>query len=241
MTGNKTQRYEALLIDLDGTLIDLDLENFAFTYVDALSKKFKNLISREDFIRHLFGSTSVMINNVDPSKKNQTVFYDDFCRRIGLSYDHIKPIIDDFYRDDFPHLSRWGKEHPYARRVVEGARRKGMTLILATNPVFPYAAVMQRLSWGGLSDNDFQLITSMENMHFCKPKPQYYMEISRKINCLPERCLMAGNDTLEDLIASEIGMSTYLVDDFILHRSDGDPVSDYRGSLKDLVEFIETL
>ncbi len=241
MINKPVKRYEALLLDLDGTLIDLDLENFAFTYVDALSKKFNNLIGREDFIRHLFGSTSVMINNVDPSKKNQTVFYDDFCRRIGLSYDHIKPIIDDFYRNDFPHLSCWGKEHPCARTVVEGARKKGMTLILATNPVFPYAAVLQRLSWGGLSDNDFQLITSMENMHFCKPKPQYYMEISEKINCPPERCLMAGNDTLEDLIASEVGMTTYLVEDSILHHSDSELVSDYRGSLKDLVGFIESL
>jgi FMN phosphatase YigB (HAD superfamily) len=241
MTGNKPQFYEALLIDLDGTLLDLDLENFAFTYVNALSKKFKDLINHEDFIRHLFGSTGAMINNVDPSKKNQTVFYDDFCQRIGLSYDHIKPIIDDFYRHDFPNLSRWGKEHPYAQRVVAEARRKGMTLILATNPVFPCTAVLQRLSWGGLSENDFQLITSMENMHYCKPKPQYYLEISQKINCSPERCLMAGNDTLEDLIASETGMATYLVEDSILHSIDGEPVSDYRGRLKDLAVFIENM
>lgn len=241
MINKPVKHYEALLLDLDGTLLDLDLEKFIFAYIDALSQRFTDLISRDDFIRHLFGSTSVMVENEDPSKKNKTVFYEDFCRRIGLTHNQIKPIIDDFYRHDFPGLSCWGKEHPCARPVIETARKKKLTLILATNPIFPATAVLQRLSWGGLSDNDFQLITSMENMHFCKPKPQYYIEISRKINCLPERCLMAGNDTLEDLIASEIGMSTYLVEDSILHRSDGEPVSDYRGSLKDLVGFIENL
>lgn len=241
MTGNQKHRYEALLIDLDGTLLDLDLENFAFTYVNTLSKRFKDFVSREDFVEHLFGSTGTMINNVDPSTNNHTVFFDDFCRRIGLSFDQIKPLIDDFYRYDFPRLSRWGKEHPYARRVVAEARRKGMTLILATNPVFPYTAVLQRLSWGGLSESDFQLITSMENMHYCKPKPQYYLEISQKINCPPEHCLMAGNDTLEDLIASETGMATFLVEDSILHSINEEPVSDYRGRLQDLVLFIENM
>ncbi len=241
MINKKAKYYEALLLDLDGTLLDIDLEKFIFAYIDALSQRFTDYIKRDDFIRYLFESTSVMVANEDPLKKNKTVFYEDFCRRIGLAHNQIKPLIDDFYRHDFPGLSCWGREHPYARPVIETARKKNLPLILATNPIFPTTAVLQRLSWGGLSDSDFQLITSMENMHFCKPKPQYYLEISRKINCPPESCLMAGNDTLEDLIASEVGMTTYLVEDSILHRSDSEPVSDYRGSLKDLAAFIENL
>ncbi len=113
--------------------------------------------------------------------------------------------------------------------------------MLATNPIFPATAILQRLSWSGLSADNFQLITTMENMHFCKPNPGYYLEITSNINCPPENCLMAGNDTIEDLNASEAGIDTFLVEDSILHRGEEEPISNYRGSLKDLALFINSI
>ena len=241
MTGITENQYKALLLDLDGTLLDIDLDKFVIAYIDALSLKFSDYISRDKFAMHLFGATSVMVEDNDPSKKNKTVFYEDFCLRIGLERNKIETIIEDFYEHDFPGLRCWSRKHPHAHKVIEAARRKNLALVLATNPIFPATAVLQRLSWGELSASDFQLITTIENMHFCKPKPGYYLEISEKINCPPELCLMAGNDTLEDLIAAEAGMKTFLVDDFILNRSNREPISNYRGSLKDLAEFIENI
>ena len=241
MINKAGAHYEALLLDLDGTLLDIDLEKFIIAYIDALSQKFTGHISRDDFIVHLFGATSVMVDNNDPSKKNKTVFYENFCQRIGLTRKHIEPIIEDFYKYDFPDLRCWGRKHPHSRAVIEAAKLQKLPLVLATNPIFPATAVKQRLAWSGLAEKDFQLLTSMDNMHFCKPNPAYYLEIAEKIGFPPERCLMAGNDTLEDLIASEVGMTTYLVEDSILLRSDAEPVSDYRGSLKELAAFIETL
>lgn len=233
------KKYEALLLDLDGTLLEIDLEKFIIAYIEALAERFTDHIDRHDFARHLFGSTSMMIENIDPTKSNRTVFYEDFCRRIGLDHDQIEPIIEDFYRNDFPALSCWGKKQPHAPAVIDAARKKNIPVILATNPLFPTTAVLQRLSWGGLSPDHFQLITTMDNMHFCKPRPEYYLEIAAKIDCPPERCLMAGNDTVEDLVAAEAGMATFLVDDFILQRSEREPISDYRGSLEELVTFID--
>lgn len=241
MISKSTSIYDALLIDLDGTLIDLDIDNFTLAYIDDLSGKFVDFISRDDFVTHLFGSTAKMIENSDPTKKNETVFYEDFCRRIGYDREQIKNIVDDYYRNDFSSLNRWAKGHPYARAIIESAKKKNLTLILATNPVFPATAVLQRLSWSGLSEKDFELVTSMENMHFCKPKKEYYLEIADRIKCPPERCLMAGNDALEDLSASKAGMDTFLVEDFILNRGADEPACNYRGSLKSLVKLIEDL
>ncbi len=240
MSSRKTG-YRALLIDLDGTLLDLDIERFISAYTDALSARFAAYVNREDFISHLFGATGVMVENDDPCKSNEAVFYEDFCRRIGCSYSQIKPVIDDFYSRDFQVLSRYSRKHPYSGAVIEAAKRKNMTVILATNPIFPAPAVLQRLSWSGLSEQNFQLITTMENMHFCKPKKEYYLEISEKTGFHPGQCLMAGNDTLEDLNASEAGMGTFLVEDFILQRGNEEPLCDYRGSLKELAGFIESL
>ncbi len=240
MNSNHKQ-YKALLIDLDGTLLDIDLDSFMFDYVDALSQRFAGYLDRDDFVRHLFASTRVTVENTDPSMKNEVVFYEEFCRRIGYSHDQIRPLIDDFYRREFARLSCWGREHPYSGAVIAAAKRKNLALILATNPIFPAAATLQRLAWAGLSANDFQLITTMENMHFCKPKKEYYLEIADRIGFNPHQCLMAGNDTLEDLIASETGMETFLVEDFILQRGNAEPSCNYRGNLSELAAFVEEL
>lgn len=241
MKVKKKELYEAVLIDLDGTLIDINLEEFIPAYVKALSGRFTDLIRRDDFIAHLFGATAVMVQNDDPGKINQEIFYEEFCNRIGYSYQEIEPIINDFYAKDFPLLNCWGNKVPYALEVVELVRGKKIPLVLATNPIFPPEAVTERLSWAGLETSQFDLITTMNNMHFCKPNPAYYIEITEKIGCSPQGCLMAGNDTLEDLIALETGMETFLVDDYILHRDGVKLAYHYRGSLQDLVALLQEL
>jgi len=241
MPGVENRDYEALLLDLDGTLLDLDIEKFIPAYIEALSGKFTDFLSRENFTRHLFAATKTMVENNDGGKRNETVFYEEFCGRIGKSREQIRPVIDSFYRNDFPRLSCWGKVHPDAAAVIENARRKNLRLVLATNPIFPATAILQRLSWSGFSSHIFDLITTMENMHFCKPNRAYYLEIAGALGIQPEKCLMAGNDTLEDLSASEAGMDTFLVEDLILHRTDKAPVSSYQGKMKDLAHFINNL
>ncbi len=241
MHKSENTRYEALLLDLDGTLLDLDIEKFIPAYIEALSGKFRDLLNRDSFVNHLFAATRTMVVNNDPERRNETVFYEEFCRRIGKSREQIQPVIDEFYRDSFPGLSCWGKVHPDAAAVIDNARDKNLSLVLATNPIFPATAILQRLSWSGLAPHYFDLITTMENMHFCKPNPAYYMEIARSIDSRPEKCLMAGNDTLEDLSAAEAGMDTFLVEDLILHRGNKEPVSKYRGKLLDLARFISSL
>lgn len=237
---SNNSNYKALLIDLDGTLLDLDIQQFISAYIDALSDRFVEHLDKTVFAEQLFGATSVMVTNDDPDKSNEKVFYEDFCRRIGLSEKEIKPVVKDFYEKEFPQLSCWAREHPHALDVIKAAKARNLTLVLATNPIFPAAATLERLSWSGFTEKDFSLITTMENMHFCKPRVEYYMEIADIINCPPEHCLMAGNDTLEDLIAAKAGMDTFLVDDFILQRDENEPVCDYRGSLEDLAAFLAT-
>ncbi|MFO7952618.1 MAG: HAD family hydrolase [Bacillota bacterium] len=238
---HKKQKYRALLLDLDGTLLGLDLEKFIPAYIEVLSREFDGCIDRNEFARHLFEATNAMIQNQDPAKTNETAFYEEFCRLTGQAYENIKPVVDNFYQNVFPQLSGWGQQLPYTREVIDAAREKKLILVLATNPIFPAAATCERLSWSGLPVENFQLVTTMENMHFCKPNQEYYREISRLINCPPSECLMAGNDTLEDLSAAEVGMDTFLVEGYILDRTQKDPVYDYRGSLKDLALLVENL
>lgn len=91
--------------------------------------------------------------------------------------------------------------------------RTGLRLVLATNPIFPLNVQMKRLAWAGLEHLPFNLVTHIENMSFCKPRIEYYLEICQKIKEPPEACLMVGNDPVNDMVAAHTGMKTYLTDD----------------------------
>ena len=86
-------------------------------------------------------------------------------------------------------------------------------MVLASNPIFPLDVQMKRLAWAKLDHLPFELATHIENMSFCKPRIEYYLEISKKIGAPPETCMMVGNDPVNDLIAAHAGMKTYLADD----------------------------
>jgi FMN phosphatase YigB (HAD superfamily) len=75
------------------------------------------------------------------------------------------------------------------------------------------------------------LVTHIENMSFCKPRIEYYLEISQKISTPPETCMMVGNDPVNDLIAAHAGMKTYLADD---SKGDGRVGGDTRNILQTL-------
>ncbi len=64
--------------------------------------------------------------------------------------------------------------------------------MIASNPLWPSIAQNKRLAWAGLGDLDFDLVTHIENMTYCKPRVEYYREICVKIGERPEACLMVG-------------------------------------------------
>ena len=97
-------------------------------------------------------------------------------------------------------------------------------------------ALEQRLAWAGLGDFDFELITSYEIMHFCKPHPEYYQEILSLIGLSAEECLMVGNDIGEDLPAGTIGMKTFLVENMLIDNG-ASYKPDWRGDLNDFYRF----
>lgn len=233
------RRYEALLIDLDGTLIELEQDRFVNAYFKALANYFADRYPPEQFAGHLLTSTKATLFDREQERTNEAVFFTDFCSRLGVDRTAIDPLIDGFYRHEFPRLRSWSAPRSDARIVLEAAQRQGLKLVLATQPIFPRSAAIERLSWGELSEDYFDLITTIENMHSCKPHPEYYLEISSRIAIPPERCLMAGNDPVEDISAAKTGMGTFLVEGGIIHRGEDALPYAYRGTLANLAELIE--
>lgn len=228
----------AVLFDLDGTLLPMDPQVFLSHYMEALAARISRWIAPREFVRHLMASTAVMVSSQDSSRTNEEVFWEDFLPRLGVEREEVRPVIDEFYRVDFPALRIYTAPTPLARRLVEVFYELGCELVIATNPIFPRKAIVERMRWAGVADFPYRLITSYEEMHFCKPNPDYYREILERIGREPEECLMIGNDVEEDLVAARLGLKTALVEDCLLNPRGEEPTADFRGSLEELVKLV---
>lgn len=230
-----------LLFDLDGTLLPVDLDFFFRHYLTALAPRFSHLFPTEKFGEALMASTAKMVENLDPNLTNEEVFWQDFSLRTGHPRTLLEPIFLDFYTNEFPLLKRFIGSPGAIRKILEAAVEDGFSLILATNPIFPEQAIRERLSWIDCHDLPFALITSLEDMHFCKPQIEYYREIIEVLGLKEEECLMVGNDVEEDLVASFLGMKTCLVTDRLISRGKLQVEPDYRCRMEELGEVLKKI
>ncbi|MGB9868048.1 MAG: HAD family hydrolase [Bacillota bacterium] len=228
---------KAVLFDLDGTLLPLDTLDFVAKYFQAVSRRFEHLLPSHRFRALLWQAVTVMIDTDHPDRTNQEVFVDAFCKLSGLRPEEFMPLFERFYSEDFPLLRNGVVPNPRAVETVELARKLGFKVVLATNPVYPATAILQRLEWAGLSPLHFDFITTYEQMHACKPSVRYYQEVLDLVGCAPEHCLMVGNDTLEDMVAGQLGMLTYLVQDFAIESTQGIQPH-FRGSWPELKQLL---
>lgn len=230
-----------LLFDLDGTLLPMDNDHFTQGYFKQLIPHLAHLLEKDKFIKLLWSSTETMVRDDNPAKSNEQVFKEDFLAKSGLTEEEVWPILLAFYEKEFPGLHHLTSPTALSRQVVETAIDKGYTVVLATNPLFPRTAIEARMKWAGVEDLPFALVTTLEEMHFCKPNPNYYREILAKIGKRPEECMMIGNDGFEDMVAGKLGMQTYLVTDCLIDRDMLTGLIQHQGSMQDLLEFIKGL
>lgn len=230
-----------VMFDLDGTLVPIDLDFFYKHYVREAGARFAHLIPANVFVEALMRSTLEMISNLDPGVTNHQAFAQAFSRRVGLPWEEIWPVFEEFYRNEFRNLKALVPENPDARLVVEGVVRSGWQIVLATNPLFPEDAIRERMRWVNVEDLPWRHITTLDNMHFCKPHVEYYREILDTLDLDPRSCVMVGNDIEEDMVAGKLGIRTFLVEDFLIERGGSGLKPDGRGKLRDLLSFLHGL
>lgn len=230
-----------VLFDLDGTLLPMDQEIFVKTYFGLLAKKLAPRgYEPEALINAVWAGTRAMVKNTG-ERRNEDVFWEDFKGRFGEEAMQDLPLFDQFYRTEFAKVQAVCGHNPMAAEAVAQIKRMGFRVALATNPIFPATATEQRIRWAGLQPEDFELYTTYENAHHCKPNPDYYRDIVRALNVQPEECLMVGNDVAEDMVAETIGMRVFLLTDCVINKNDADISAWPHGDFAELLRFVETL
>ena len=233
-------KYEAILFDLDGTLLPMDNDEFVKTYLGHLAKTVAPYgYTKETLIPAMWKGVASMVKN-DGSRKNYDAFWDTFANLIGNHvYEHIS-IFDQFYQNEFHQTAVITTPTPLAQKAVDLAHEKADKVILATSPMFPSVAVLSRLQWANVSPESFDLITTYENSNTCKPNPAYYLEIAHKMGLDPKNCLMIGNNAEEDILsAKSVGMDTFLLTDHLI--CEGEMPETAKGNFEDLITFLQTL
>lgn len=233
---------KAVLFDLDDTLLGNDMDKFLPNYFALLGRHAERYLAKDRFLQELMTGTQAMIASTDTAVSNRDVFWQTFQQRTGLDPDEMEPFFEQFYREKFPQLVATTEKRPTAVSLVEACLQKGLKVVIATNPLFPAVAVEERLAWAGVpvTEYAYDLVTTYENMHTCKPHPAYYQEILAEIDCAPETAVMIGDDWKNDIIpASEIGIYTYWI------APDGqqpppDVAVNGSGSLADLWQQVQT-
>ena len=231
-----------ILFDLDGTLLPMDNDEFTNGYFKLLVKKLApHGYEPQKLIDGIWSGTAAMVKN-DGTKSNEQAFWETFSEVFGEKALADKPLFDEFYEREFQSAKAICGFNPKAAVAVHTIKEMGYRIALATNPIFPSTATESRISWAGFEPNDFELYTTYENIGYCKPNPEYYREIARRLGVSPEQCLMVGNDVTEDMEAAQkAGMSVFLLTDCLINKERKDISAYPRGSFEQLMDFANKL
>jgi FMN phosphatase YigB (HAD superfamily) len=239
MALKKLNGIKAVLFDLDGTLLQAEMNDFIPAYIDGLSWHFTDVALHYTFCATVREAITALLAGDGGSMTNEAFFLATLRQRLGIDPGLFSERLARYCADGLVRLKPFIHPLSMAPQILDCCRERGFTVILATNPVFPRALVNARLAWGGIGEFPFDLVTSFENTRYCKPDPRYFTDLLEEFGLLPSEAIMVGNDTEHDLAARDVGIATFLVDTWLADRLDGDFETDYRGGHPELLSFLE--
>ena len=238
-----------VLFDLDGTLLPMDMKEFTDTYMFLLSNRLSSVgFNSDEIIPALWTAVEAMVAN-DGMITNEECFWKAFEKAYTKGEERLdnkfkrklEKEMTKFYKEDFG-VARY-VTHPVdtVAECINILKEKGYQLVVATNPIFPEVATIERLSWSGVSAEDFSLITTYENSCYAKPNLDFYRFLLKVLDKDPEDCLMVGNDVHEDMCARNIGIDVFLIEGNVLNKYNEDTFDLKSGSWNTFKEYISNL
>ena len=231
-------KYKAVLFDLDGTLLPMDQEEFVKAYFGLLSKRMAQFgYDPQTLVATIWSGTKAMMKN-DGGRNNDQVFWEKFLETYGEDFNKDRANLDAYYDNEFLKVQDVCGFNPLSKKTVDRIKKAGMRVALATQPIFPEIATIHRTRWAGLDVSDFEVVTTFENIGYCKPSKEYYLEVCARMGLEPADCLMVGNDTDDDMPAKSAGLDVFLLTDCLINHSDQD-INEYpNGDFNALMEYL---
>ena len=221
---------EAVLFDLDGTLIEVDMQRFIPAYLQRLTAHLKEYGEPRRIAATIRAAVVEMLTCSTGQRTMEEILLHSLANDHGIDRRSFQGFLEKFIQADLPDLQGMVRRHPAAAALLEACRENGWQLVVATNPIFPRRVVEARLAWAGLDQVPFRLITAYETARYCKPHPEFFGDILRALACPADVCLMVGNDTEHDLAAARVGLQTCLLSTWRIDRLAGRYQANWEGS-----------
>ena len=228
-----------LLLDLDDTLLQTNLNVFVPAYFQSLGNHLSARVAPETVVRSLVSGLNVMYQHENPAQTLMDAFDAGFYSKLGIPKNELAETLDDFYDHVFPTLASNTKQIEEAAALIDWAWSSGIRVAIATDPLFPRKATYHRLRWAGIDPERIELFSTYEHFHFTKTYPAYYAEVLGRLGWPDGPILVVGNDIERDLVpANRLGLATFFIDG----ESASDPGFEAgRGKLADLRPWLESV
>ena len=231
-----------VFFDLDGTLIDHVSVERAISYFGELARFIgEGLTLDEDRSDYLINGAVGAQFDPHPGRTNQQVFDAFYERELdsAIQRARYRELFKQFFEEVFPGLQNNERPVDFNRAAVMRCQEQGLTVAIASQPIFNAAAIKARLTWAGLEDLRLPLASSSETAFSVKPRLDYFLEIAGRARCAPQDCLMVGNEDLNDMSASQAGMKTFYVGNEA--QSSHNNHWDGAGTLADFIASLDSL
>ena len=204
---------KAILFDLDNTLLTNPGLPFVQGYLRLGDEHFSRAWGYDGFSQTALDILRAMNGSrPDPQETNAQLGTRVIATSEHRGLDETAVELQRFYSETYASLQPCVTPVAQAVEIIEASRNAGYGIIIATNPIYPSAAIRQRMSWGDLAADleHYTFVSHAENMHFIKPDPAYYAEILARIGVEPDEAIMVGDDWENDIRpAATLGIHTY--------------------------------
>jgi FMN phosphatase YigB (HAD superfamily) len=229
--------FDAVLLDLDGTLLPLDFDQFLPRYLTRLGRFYLDVLG-VDIVPLTMQSLPRVLAS-DGRATNADLVWPFLAEKLGVDRGTLERTYAELIARDGEWLGQGITPDPAAATIVEICREHGIKVAMATNPIFPRVMIDERARWAGLDTRRFDLVTCLDRMRSCKPSRSYYREVAHALGVDPAACLMVGNDLTLDLEpAAAIGMRTYFVDGPHALRGESSYRPDHTGTLAGVLDLL---
>lgn len=232
-------RIEAVLFDLDGTLLGVDMHRYIPVYLEGLATRLDDLAHSRKVTENMRDAVIDMLTRVDDQLTLEQRMLAYLEQNLAIPPSRYKKALDDFCRANLPGLECFIQQHPLAPLLLKACRRLGWRMVLATNPIFPRPVIDARMKWAGLDPDFFHFVTDYETCRHCKPHLEYFQDVVARLKVPAEACLMVGNDSWHDMAARGAGMRTCLLTTWRIDHRSTFYQPDWEGSHEDFLDMLQ--
>jgi FMN phosphatase YigB (HAD superfamily) len=202
--------WDAILFDLDGTLLDLDGNAFLDAYAQAVAEEMAPEVDPAAFLDALTSAAIPLLTTEHPGRTNRAVLFEALSTVLQVSTEFLEERTNRLLTRDLSRIYPGGGPVPGAHAAVSAALAGGYKIAVATMPIYPLAVIRERLRRAGLDRVPWDFVAT-DQMCTVKPHPTYFEEVAAHLGIPPARCLMVGDDYFQDIPARQAHMATFYI------------------------------